>query len=240
MAQNPYLIHEEDLVANQGIDARADFIVKTYMHLLGAIIAFAGVIAIFMKIGVADKISEMLGQGYLFLGLILVIGVITHFTERVALQTRSLSKQYAALSVYIVIEALLFSGLINYIVNWLNLPNVITISAVATIGIFSALTAIMFYTRKDLSHWGRYLMFAGVGAIAMIIVIALFGISLGPIFSVLLIFLAAGYILYDTSNVIHHYHTDQYVGASIALFASLAMLFWHIILLVLRFSGSDD
>ena len=240
MNSNPYQMHGDDVVGNLDIDTRANFIVKTYMHLLGAIIAFAGVITLFMEIGVAKKISGLLGQGYLFLGLILVIGVVTHLTERVALQARSLSKQYIALSVYIIVESLLFSGLIYYVIEVRQLPDVIKTASVATLGIFSALTAIMFYTRKDLSHWGRYLMFAGVGSIALIIVVIVFGISLGPILSVFFVFLAAAYILYDTSNVMHHYHTDQYVGASIALFASLAMLFWHIILLVMRFSGSDD
>ena len=38
--------------------------------------------------------------------------------------------------------------------------------------------------------------------------------------------MAAGYILYDTSNVLHHYRTDQHVAASLALFASVALLFY--------------
>ena len=43
----------------------------------------------------------------------------------------------------------------------------------------------------------------------------------------------AGYILYDTSNVLHHYRTDQHVAASLALFASLATLFWYMIRLLM-------
>ena len=41
--------------------------------------------------------------------------------------------------------------------------------------------------------------------------------------------LASGYILYDTSNVLHHYPEDRYVGAALSLFASVAMMFWYVL-----------
>ena len=44
-----------------------------------------------------------------------------------------------------------------------------------------------------------------------------------------LVILACGFILYDTSNVLHHYRTDQHVGAALELFASLALLFYYIL-----------
>jgi FtsH-binding integral membrane protein len=39
--------------------------------------------------------------------------------------------------------------------------------------------------------------------------------------------------LYDTSNVLHHYRIGQHVAASLALFASVALLFWYIVRLFL-------
>jgi FtsH-binding integral membrane protein len=44
-----------------------------------------------------------------------------------------------------------------------------------------------------------------------------------------MIVLASGYILYDTSNVLHRYRTDQHVAAALALFASVAILFWYVL-----------
>ena len=44
-----------------------------------------------------------------------------------------------------------------------------------------------------------------------------------------MIALASGYILYDTSNVLHHYREDQYVAAAIELFADVALMFWYIL-----------
>ena len=63
----------------------------------------------------------------------------------------------------------------------------------------------------------------------MIVASIFIGFSLGLWFSVAMVVLAAGYILYNTSNIIHHYHTGQYVAASLALFASVALLFWYVV-----------
>jgi FtsH-binding integral membrane protein len=34
---------------------------------------------------------------------------------------------------------------------------------------------------------------------------------------------------YDTSNVLHHYPEDRYVGAALELFASVAMMLWYVL-----------
>jgi FtsH-binding integral membrane protein len=62
----------------------------------------------------------------------------------------------------------------------------------------------------------------------------LFNFQPGPIFIYAMIALACGYILYDTSNVLHHYRIGQHVAASLSLFASLALLFWYILRLFMR------
>jgi FtsH-binding integral membrane protein len=41
--------------------------------------------------------------------------------------------------------------------------------------------------------------------------------------------LAGGSILYQTSNLIHKYGTDDYIPASLGLFASLMLLFWYVL-----------
>jgi FtsH-binding integral membrane protein len=62
---------------------------------------------------------------------------------------------------------------------------------------------------------------------------------LGLFFSAAMIALACGYIMYDTSNVVHHYHTDQHVAASLALFASLVLLFWYVLRIAMMFASDD-
>jgi len=66
-------------------------------------------------------------------------------------------------------------------------------------------------------------------ALGLIVAGAIFGFNLGLWFSAGMVLLAAGAILYTTSNVLHHYGEDQYVGASLELFAAVAILFWYVL-----------
>ena len=63
--------------------------------------------------------------------------------------------------------------------------------------------------------------------------------ALGTLFASLMVLLAAGSILYETSNIVHHYRTDQHVAAALGLFASVAMMFYYILYLLLALSGRD-
>ena len=74
-------------------------------------------------------------------------------------------------------------------------------------------------------------MFGGFAAMGFIVVAILFNFQLGTIFLYAIIALACGYILYDTSNVLHHYRIGQHVAASLALFASVALLFYYLVML---------
>ena len=62
---------------------------------------------------------------------------------------------------------------------------------------------------------------------------AIFGFNLGTWFSVGMVGLAGAAILYDTSNVLHHYPEDRYVAAALELFASMALMFWYVLQLFL-------
>ncbi len=56
-----------------------------------------------------------------------------------------------------------------------------------------------------------------------------FGFELGTWFSVAMVGFAGAAILYDTSNVLHHYPQDRYVAAALSLFASVALMFWYVL-----------
>ena len=73
------------------------------------------------------------------------------------------------------------------------------------------------------------LFWAGICALLLVVGSMIFGFQLGLVFSVAMVALAGGYILYDTSNVLHHYREDQYVGASLSLFSSVALMFWYVL-----------
>ena len=62
---------------------------------------------------------------------------------------------------------------------------------------------------------------------------------LGIWFSVAMVVFACAYILYDTSNVMHHYRPGQHVAASLALFASVTLLLWYVIRILISLSSRD-
>jgi FtsH-binding integral membrane protein len=88
---------------------------------------------------------------------------------------------------------------------------------------------VVFVTRKDFSFLRTVLVFGGLAALGFIVAGVVFQFALGVVFIYAMIALACGYILYHTSNVLHHYRIGQHVAAALALFAAVALLFWYIV-----------
>ena len=82
-------------------------------------------------------------------------------------------------------------------------------------------------------------MWGGVLALILIGCSFLFDLNLGIWFSVAMVGLAGVSILYDTSNVIHEYDEGQYIGASLQLFASFALMLWYVLRIVISLASSD-
>jgi len=210
-----------------GLDARATFITRTYNHLLAAIVGFVLVEVFFFTSGLAEVMARtMLGVNWL-----LILGgfvIVNWLATRAAQQSASLGTQYLALSGFVVAEAVIFVPML-YIANDYAGGGVIESAAIVTLLGFSALTAIAFWTRKDFSFLGALLRWVGIVALVAIVAAVLFGFQLGTWFSVAMIGVAGAAILYDTSNVIHHFPEDRYVAAALTLFASVALMFWYVL-----------
>ncbi|MFO0884991.1 MAG: Bax inhibitor-1 family protein [Pirellulales bacterium] len=71
-------------------------------------------------------------------------------------------------------------------------------------------------------------------ALGVVVCGMIFGFSQGIWFSAVMIAIMAGYILYDTSNVMYHYRTTQHVAAALALFSSVVTLFVYIVRFLLE------
>jgi FtsH-binding integral membrane protein len=118
-------------------------------------------------------------------------------------------------------------------------PNVIPMAGLLTAITFAGLTAVVFLSGADFSFLRAGLSIAAFVALGLILCSALFGFQLGLIFIGGMIALASGYILYDTSNVLHHYRIGQHVAAALALFASVALMFWYMVQLVMSLTSRD-
>jgi FtsH-binding integral membrane protein len=217
--------------AAMGQDARARFVLRTYFHVFGAIVAFTLLEVVLFTTGLALPIARaMLGTTWLVvLGAYMLVGWLA---SRVAHQAESRPAQYAALAGFVFVEAIIFVPLL-FIAEY-NVPGVISSAAVVTLIGFAGLTAVGFLSRQDFSFLGAALRWGGVLALLLIVASVLFGFQLGTLFSVAMVGFAGMAILYDTSNILLHYPEDRYVGASLALFASVALMFWYVLRLMSR------
>lgn len=225
--------------AQVGVTERVRFIRRTYLHLAGAIVAFVILVHLLIQTPFAlHYLNFAFGTSFNWLVILgLFIGV-SHLADSWARSDRSPSRQYLGLGLYVAAEAVLFLPLLVIAASY-STPTIIPSAGLITLLVFGGLTAIVFITRKDFSFLRMGLWLAGLMAMGLIVTALLFGFDLGIFFSVALVGLASGYVLYDTSNVLHHYRTDQHVAASLALFASIALMFWYIVRLFLAFSGDD-
>jgi len=209
------------------------FIVRTYNHLFGAMIAFALIeIGLFVS-GAAYSIAQFFLGGRMWLFAMGGFVILGWLASRTAHSATSKAAQYAALAGYVVAEALLFVPLL--VIANLAAPGAIQSAALVTFMGFAGLTGIAFWTRKDFSFLGGLIRWGFILALVAIVAGLIFGFQLGTFFSVAMVGLAGASILYDTSNVLHHYPRDRHVAAALQLFASVALMFWYVLRL---FMGS--
>ncbi|MEM9017998.1 MAG: Bax inhibitor-1 family protein [Verrucomicrobiota bacterium] len=221
---NPYTV-----AANAEPSARAAFIRSTYLHLGFSILAFIAVTYFLLQQSwVPGLVENMLGMGWLLvLGLFMGVSFIA---DKLARSETSQGVQYAGLGLFIVAQAFVFLPLLYFAAIKANEGSLIFQKAgITTAFIFAGLTATVFVTRKDFSFLRGFLMIGGFVALGIIVVSILFGFSLGTIFSGAMAIFASIGILYSTSNILHHYRTDQPVSAALSLFSSVALLFWYIL-----------
>ncbi len=216
---------------------RAEFIRNTYAHLAGAVGGFIALEMLFFTTGIAESISRAMLSNRL--GWLAIIGgfALLGWMARELTAKTSEQTQYMGLGIYVVAEAIIFVPLL-----WLASrvgETVIPTAAMMTIGLFGGLTAIVFTTKKDFSFLGGILKIAGFVALGLIVSSIIFGFNLGMIFSAAMVIFASAAILYDTSKVMHNYEKHQYVAASLELFASVALLFWYVLQIVMSLTGRD-
>ncbi len=221
-------------VAALDTDRRATFLTRTYTNLLGAILGFTVLEVMLFTNGLAEPIARtMLGGSWLVvLGAFMLVGWLA---SRAAMSATSLGTQYAALAGFVAAEAIIFVPLL-YIANT-TAPGTIQSAALVTMMGFVGLTAVAFSTRKDFSFLGGMLRWLGIMALVLIVASVIFGFELGTWFSIAMVTFAGAAVLYDTSNVLHHFPEDRYVGAAMQLFASIALMFWYVLRI---FIGSRD
>ena len=227
------------------VDDRADFIGKVYLHLGGAVLAFAALTALILNNeALAGGITQLMfgngNLGYLIFFACFVGG--SWIAQSWAQSNQSVPMQYAGLGLYVVLQSIIFTPLLLF-AQAVGGPELITTAGVLTVGVFAGLSIIVYVTRYNFSFLGPALGIASIAILGVFVVSMIIpGFNLGSLgvwLPVGMVVFASLYILYDTSNILHRYRVGQHVAASLALFASVALLFWWMIQLLMRLQSRD-
>jgi len=219
--------YTQDLLAHQTDVERGAFYKKTYLHVAGAILAFMVLESFLLK---SDAVLNLIFKAA-ETSWLLVLGVFYLITIAGNKMAMSLSKnqQYIGLALYVFAYGIIFLPIISKATDMNGGGNLIAQAAIVTLGLFTGLTAYAMSGKKDFSFMGGALMIGGFVAIGLIIAGSIFGFNLGLWFSVGMILLSGGAILYQTSQLRYKYGTDQYVAAAVGLFGSIMTIFYYIL-----------
>lgn len=223
-------IDNKILISRLAVTDRTAFYKKTYAHVAGGVLVFILFEWLLLQSETIVNFAMSLTQGWRWLIMLGGFMFITNYAEGMALKTKDKNKQYLAFGLYILAEAFIFVPLIYIAAFYMDSgPEILYQAAIVTLSLFTGLTAVVFVTKKDFSFMKTGLTIGFFIALGLIVAGSLFGFNLGLWFSVAMCLLAGGSILYQTSNLIHKYAEDEYIPASLGLFASLMLLFWYIL-----------
>jgi FtsH-binding integral membrane protein len=215
------------LVAHSSDVEKESFYKKTYLHIALSILAFIGVEAVLLNVVPERLIAAMFAQKFAWLLIIGVFWLASVLATKWSL-SQSKSTQYFGLAFYVLLEAVIFLPLI-YIATVYSGGQVIYQAAMLTVAMFTGISAVAFTSKRDFSFLRNIIVIGGFISIGLIVAGMIFGFNLGLWFSVGMVILASATILYQTSKLKDSYSTNQYVGASLQLFASIMLLFWYIL-----------
>ena len=220
----------DKIVLSQVTDVeRVDFYKKTYAHVAGGVLVFIIFEYFLLQSSALVEFAVSMLQGYRWLLMLGGFMLITHYAESTVMRTANRNVQYMGYALYIFAEAFIFVPLIYIAVSYAESFAILNQAAIVTLSLFTGISAIVFVTKKDFSFLKAGLTVGFFIALGLILAGTLFGFDLGLWFSVGMCVLAAGAILYQTSNMVHKYGTEDYVPAALGLFASLMLLFWYVI-----------
>lgn len=121
-----------------------------------------------------------------------------------------------------------------YVVSLSNPASIIQ-AGVLTVGIFGGLTAYVFISKRDFSFL-RGMVVTGLIVVVLASLLNIFigSGALGFAVAAASLLLFSGFVLYDTSNIIHRYPTNEYVAGALSLYLDAFNIFLALLRLLNR------
>lgn len=211
-------------VSQSSVETRMNFIRKTYVLFMAGIVAaiVAGTITVSSR-PLFEAALAILRMP--LLGFILLIGSV--WIASALSRTEGLN--YVALFGFTAFCGFWITPLL--VMYEQIQPGIVSQAAVLTLLTFGALTTYAFVTKKDFSFLGGMLFVGLITLIGGLLLNAFLfksaSMSYWMSWGILLVF--SGYVLFDTSQIIHRYDEKSYCSAAIALFLDFFNMFLAIL-----------
>ncbi|HBT76970.1 MAG TPA: permease [Planctomycetaceae bacterium] len=244
---NTFEFDRSDAFVISNVEARATFIIKTYLHIFGSIVAFIAMEAVLIASGVGTAFAQLVFGTSPIVGSLIMMGLLMggSWLASGMANSRSLGMQYAGLTLYTLAETLFFLPFLALYILHFNQGTAVGLAGGTTFLLFAVLSLIVFLSRKDFSFLRSAIAFGSAAAFLFILIyiacsffMPLPGIVF-LVFAYAMVVLACMIILYQTSNILYHYGEDQYVAAALFVFSAIMLLFWYLLQIFMYFSRND-
>lgn len=231
---DPYAPPQDLFVIDAQLSERLSFLRRVYAHVFGAILLMVCIEYALFSTGLNVALLQAFGQSW-WISLLIFLGVCW-FSERLAYSGATPIAQYTGLGLFVGVQSLITAPILT--IATLTNPDLIGQAAFATVLITGALTLFVVLSKSDFSFMRNALFLAGIALFAVSLGSAFFGFSLGLGFSIGVVVLMCGYILYETSLIMHHLPTNAHVAGALMIFGSIAVLFRQILFILMKLN--DD
>ena len=205
-----------ETAAQASVEERMGFVRKVYALFFAAtLFAIGGVLA-----GVSIKpLTRFAFEHPIIMFLAMIGGVMGAQAVR-----HVPGLNLAALFAFTTFTGIVISPIIA-VISQIN-PGSILAAGVLTVGIFGGLTAYVFISKKDFSFL-RGMVTVGLIVVILAGVVNIFlgSGALGFAVAAATLLLFSGFVLYDTSNIIRRYPTNEYVAGALSLYLDAFNIF---------------
>lgn len=219
---------DQRMAIDAAASERLAFIRRTYLHVAGALVALAVSLAALVNFVPDEVMIRIWTSGGPFMILLGFMG-LTFLANRLAQSDTSSGAQYLGLGLTVAAYAFMLWPLVWRLTVNPQYDGVLGQAVVLTLALAGGLTTSVLVTRKDFTFLGPIAWTGSWVAFGLILAGMFFGgFHLGLWFSLGMIALMSVFILYETSLVLHRFHTNQHVAAAVAIFSSIATLFFYV------------
>jgi modulator of FtsH protease len=206
--------------AEAGVAERMSFVRKVYALFFAATLFAVGGVGI----GISTPPLLNFAFAHPFIMFFVMIGGV--FLAQAVRHVRGLN--LLALFGFTTLTGLVISPLMSIVAAY-N-PGSILAAGVLTVGIFGGLTAYVFVSKRDFSFL-RGMVTVGLVVVVLAALLNIFVASgaFGFAISAAALLLFSGFVLYDTSNIIRRYPTNEYVAGALSLYLDAFNIFLALI-----------